>query len=96
MACLKANGKLALLRSVKFLDRATLDLLYKLTIRSVLEYGIVVYYHSLTLTQKARLAQVQYRAARLCTGALYHTSQVKLEHDLSLETLVSRVDFLSL
>ena len=31
--CVKANGKLAVLRSVKFLDRATLDLLYKITIR---------------------------------------------------------------
>ena len=39
---LKANGKLSVLRSVKFLDRATLDLLYKLTIRSVLEYGMIV------------------------------------------------------
>ena len=96
MACLKANGKLAVLHSVKFLDRATLDLLYKLTTISVLEYGIVVYYHSLTLAQISRMAQVQYRAARLCTGALYRTSQVKLEHDLSWETLVSRVDFLSL
>ena len=33
--CLKANGKLAVLQSVKFLDRTTLDLLYKLTIRSL-------------------------------------------------------------
>ena len=94
--CLKANGKLAVLRSVKFLDRATLDLLYKLTIRSVLEYCIVVYYHSLTEVQKFRLAQVQYRAARLCTGALYLTSKIKLEHDLSWESIPSRVDFLSL
>ena len=55
-ACLKANGKLAVLRSVKFLDRATLDLLYKLTIRSVLEYGLVVYYTS--LTQKTAIKTV--------------------------------------
>ena len=95
-ACLKANGKLAVLRSVKFLDRATLDLLYKLTIRSVLEYGLVVYYNSLTQNQQLRLSQVQYRAARLCTGALYLTSQVKLEKDLSWEPLSSRVNFLSL
>ena len=94
--CSKANGKLAVLRSVKFLDRATLDLLYKLTIRSVLEYCIVVYYHSLTEVQKFRLAQVQYRAARLCTGALYLTSKIKLENDLSWESIPSRVDFLSL
>ena len=85
-----------MLRSVKFLDRATLDLLYKLTIRSVLEYGLVVYYNSLTQKQQLRLSQVQYRAARLCTGALYLTSQVKLETDLSWEPLSARVNFLSL
>ena len=70
---MKANGKLEVLRSVKFLDRATLDLLYKLTIRSVLEYGLIVYFHSLTQTQQASLSRVQYRAARLCTGALPYT-----------------------
>ena len=95
-ACLKANGKLAVLRSCKFLDRATLDLLYKLTIRSVLEYGIVIFFHSLKLTDKAWLAQVQYRAAKLCTGALHLTSQIKLEKDLSWETISDRADFLAL
>ena len=38
--CLRANGKLAVLRSVKFLSRSTLDLLYKLTVRSVIDYGL--------------------------------------------------------
>ena len=93
---LKANGKLAVLRSVKFLDRATLDLLYKLTVRSVLEYGMIVYFHSLTQTQLARLTRVQYRAARLCSGALPFTSQVKLEQDMCWESLDKRADFLSL
>ena len=95
-AVLKANGKLAVLRSVKFLDRATLDLLYKLTVRSVLEYGMIVYYHSLTQVQVARFNRVQYRAARLCSGALPFTSQVKLEQDMCWEPLASRADFLSL
>ena len=93
---MKANGKLAVLRSVKFLDRATLDLLYKLTIRSVLEYGLIVYFHSLTQTQQASLSRVQYRAARLCTGALPYTSQIKLELDLAWPPLTQRADFLSL
>ena len=43
---LRANGKLAVLQSCKFLERSTLDMLYKITIRSVLEYGLVVYFHS--------------------------------------------------
>ena len=95
-ACLKANGKLAVLRSVKFLDRATLDLLYKLTVRSVLEYGMIVYYHSLRPAQIKQLSQVQYRAAKLCTGALHFSSQLKLEQDLAWESLDTRADFLGL
>ena len=58
---LKANGKLVVLRSVKFVDRATLDLVYKLTIRSVLEYGMIVYFHPLTHIQLTKLSRVQYR-----------------------------------
>ena len=95
-ACIKANGKLAVLRSVKFLDRSTLDLLYKLTVRSVLEYGVVVYYHSLNSCQLKRLSQVQYRAAKLCTGALHYTSQEKLEKDLAWEPLNIRAESLGL
>ena len=95
-ACLKANGKLAVLRSVKFLDRSTLDLLYKLTVRSVLEYGMIAYYHCLKPVQLRKLSQVQYRAAKLCTGALHFSSQLKLEQDLAWESLDSRADFLGL
>ena len=85
--CLKANGKLAVLRSVRFLSRSTFDLLYKLTIRSVVDYGLVVYFHNLKVTEIARLNQIQYRAAKLCTGALHFTSQTKLEDDLGWETI---------
>ena len=94
--CLKANGKLAVLRSVRFLSRSTLDLLYKLTIRSVVDYGLVVYFHNLKVTEIARLNQIQYRAAKLCTGALHFTSQTKLEDDLGWETIAIRADFLGL
>ena len=54
--CKKANCKMAVLRSVKHLGRTTLDLLYKLIIRSVIDYGLVVYFHSLKLTQVSRLS----------------------------------------
>jgi len=60
------------------------------------EYGLVVYFHSLTQCQKKRLSQVQYRAAKLVTGALHFSSQEKLEQDLSWETISDRADFLSL
>ena len=95
-ACIKANGKLAVLRSVKYLDRSTLDLLYKLTVRSVLEYSMIVYYHNLRACQLKRLSQVQYRAAKLCTGALHYTSQDKLEQELAWEPLSVRAESLGL
>ena len=73
--CLKANRKLAVLRSIKYLDRSTLDILYKVTVRSVIEYGLIVYYSTLKQTEISRLNQIQYRAAKLCTGALHFTCQ---------------------
>ena len=45
--CLKANRKLSVLRSVKLLSRQTLDILYKLTVRSVIDYALPVYYKTL-------------------------------------------------
>ena len=46
--CLKANRKLSVLRSVKMLSRQTLDILYKLTVRSVIDYGLPVNFKKLT------------------------------------------------
>ena len=51
---LKANQKHGVLRHVKFLNRSTLDMLYKITVRSTIDYGLQIYYHSLTLTEKHR------------------------------------------
>ena len=62
--CFKANRKLAILRSAKMLKRNTLDLLYKLTVRSCIDYALPVYYHSLKITEKAKLAKIQYTAGK--------------------------------
>ena len=94
--CLQANRKLAVLRSVKYLKRSTLDLLYKICVRSTLEYGLIIYYHNLTQLQQSRLSQIQYRAAKLCSGALHFTSQSKLETDLAWESISDRAKFLGL
>ena len=80
--CLKANRKLAVLRSVKQLSRSTLDLLYKLTVRSIIDYALPVYFGNLKLTEKKRLDQIQYRAGKLVTGTLHYTSQLKLNIEL--------------
>ena len=53
--CLKANRKLSILRSVKYLNKQTLDILYKLKVRSVIEYALPVFYNTLKQTEMARL-----------------------------------------
>ena len=94
--CLKANQKLSVLRNVKFLNRQVLDLLYKSVVRSVIDYGLPVYYSSLNLHDKAKLERVQYNAAKIVTGALNYSSKEKLNYDLSWETIKVRADFLGL
>ena len=94
--CLKANGKMAVLRSVKFLSRTTLDILYKLTVRSVIDYSLILYFHSLRVTEVARLEQIQYRAAKLCTGALHFTNKDKLNAELGWESISTRAEFLGI
>ena len=88
--CLKANRKLSVLRSVKLLSRQTLDLLYKLTVRSVVDYALPVYYKTLKQTEIARLESLQYRAAKIVTGALHYTSKEKLNIELGWETINER------
>ena len=53
--CLRANRKLSVLRSVKILSRQTLDLLYKITVRSVIDYSLPVYFNTLKKTEIMRL-----------------------------------------
>ena len=94
--CLKANRKLAVLRSVKELNRSTLDLLYKLTVRSVIDYCMPVYYGNLKVSEINRLDQIQYRAAKLVTGALHFSSKLKLNIELGWESLKVRYECLGL
>ena len=94
--CLKANRKLSVLRSVKLLSRQTLDVLYKLTVRSVIDYALPVYCNTLTQSQLARLENLQYRAAKLVTGTFHFTSREKLNTELGWETIKNRSDNLGL
>ena len=71
-------------------------MLYKLTVRSVIDYGLVIYFNSLKAAEISRLRQIQYRAAKLCTGALHLTSQASIEQDLAWESLADRSLFLGL
>ena len=57
--CLRANCKLSVLRQLKQLQISTFDLLYKTTVRSIINYGILVYYHLLTQADKNRIDKLQ-------------------------------------
>ena len=94
--CLKANRKLSVLRSVKLLSRQTLDILYKLVVRSVIDYALPVYYKSLKQNELLRLENVQYRAAKVVSGALHLTSREKLNKELGWESISDRGNFLSI
>ena len=94
--CLKANKKLSVLRSVKLLNRKTLDLLYKITVRSVIDYTLPVYLKTLRQTELSRLENIQYRAAKIVTGAFHYTSKDKLNIELGWETIEKRSDILCL
>ena len=50
-SCLKLNGNLGMLQSGKFSDSETIDSLYKLPIRSVLEYVFVINYNRFMQSQ---------------------------------------------
>ena len=59
VVCLKANRKLSVLKGVKELSRKTLDLLYKITIRSVVDYALPLYTNNLKQTELYRLENLQ-------------------------------------
>ena len=94
--CLKTNRKLSVLRQVKNLQRSTLGLLYKTTIRSVIDYGLYVYYHSLNQADKNKIDKIQYNASKLVSSTLHFTSKIKLENKLGWEKISDRADFLGL
>ena len=70
--------------------------MYKLQIRSVIDYGLSIYYHNLKQSDIYRLNQIQYRAGKLVTGALHFTSTSKLFIELGWEELSCRAKFLGL
>ena len=87
---------MSVLRSVKMLSRQTLIILYKITVRSVLDYTLPVYFKTLKQTKIVRLEQIQYRAAKLVTGALHYSSRDKLNIEIGWETIQKRSDILGL
>ena len=92
----QANLKMSMLYKVKELSRSTLAIMYKMHVRSGIEYCLQVYGNGLNKTQIAKLERIQYRAARLATGTLASTSSAKLNEELGWETIATRIKHLSL
>ena len=93
---LSGSYQLSVPRHVKYLKRNTLDLLYNITVRSVIDYALPIYANNLKLTDLARLDRLQYRAGKLVTGALHLTSRDKLNVELGWENFQTRINFLGL
>ena len=91
----QANIKISVLYGVKLLDRRTLDLLYKMNIRSRIDYCLQVYGPALKIQQIERLEKIQYSAARLVTETMKFTSRARLYVELGWETIAKRIEFLS-
>ena len=70
--------------------------MYKITVRSVIDYALPIYSNNLKLTDLARLDRLQYKAGKLVTGALHFTSRDKLNTELGWENFQSRIKFLGL
>ena len=92
----QVNLKLSILYRVKDLERKIIDLMYKSMVRSHIDYVLPVFGPSLSNKQIETLEKLQYRAARLTTGAMIRTSGDKMYKDLGWETIKTRILFLSL
>ena len=86
----KAYKRLGILRKHKFnLDRCSLDKMYKLFIRPLLEYGNIIWDNCLQESKKA-VENIQLDAARIATGATKVCSVQKLYNETGYETLQNR------
>ena len=70
--------------------------MYKITVRSVIDYSLPIYANNLKQSDLARLEQLQYRAAKVVTGALHLKSREKLNVELGWENIKTRIKFLGL
>ena len=92
----KASQRIALLRRFKFkLSRKTLIRLYFSIVRPILEYGCVIF-DNCGKGLSDLIESIQYDAAKICTGALRHTSHIRLLQELGWPTLANRRKYFKL
>jgi hypothetical protein len=92
----KASKRMFILRSLsRKLPRKTLQIMYNSMIRSVLEYGCVVF-GELPSLPSDKLERMQYRAGLAVSGAIRNTSYEKIRSELGWFTLEERRRYLQL
>ena len=89
--CIKAYSRLTMITKLKYVGVKTEDLIdiYKLFIRSCLEYCSVVYHSSLTVEQSMKLERVQKTCLKVILGDIYVSYEAALEM-CGLESLFIR------
>ena len=92
----QVNLKLSMIYSVRQLSRQQLDIMFKMHIRSSIDYCIQVFGNSINSTQIAKLDKLQYRAAKITTMAMKFTNREKLFDDLGWENYKTRIEYLSI
>ena len=86
----KASKRLNILKGIKFkVDRSTLRKLYKSLVRPLMEYADVLW-DGCTDSESDLLEHVQYKAAKIVTGAMKGTSKQRLMQEIGWEDLKTR------
>ena len=87
----KTNKTLYLLHKLQnLLPRAALIILYKLFIRTYLDYGDIIYEQAFNSSFYEKLESIQCNASLAITGTIRGTSREKLYNELGLESLHAR------
>ena len=87
---MKATKQLNILKTLQYsLDRKTLEIIYTSFIRPIMEYGCAVW-DGCTQADALRLESIQLAAARVISGALRTTSNMKLYEETGLTQLAKR------
>ena len=71
-------------------------MMYKLHVRSIIDYALPVYGLALDRNQIAKLEKIQYFAARVATSTPKCSSTEKLYKDLGWESISTRIKYLSI
>ena len=90
-AILKINKGISVIKELRHsLPRKSLLTIYKAFLRSLVDYGDIIYDQPQNESFCKKIESVQYRAALAITGAIQGTSRDKFCNELGLESLKSR------